>query len=151
MKNLTLYKVYLLGITLLLTSLTMPALAAENLQVGIDVIKADRVGTVDPQLNDLLDELSPILNFAGFTLVKKSMTTLSATQTDEVRLSEERTLKLEFQGFDENQARLQVMILEKGKETFRTVVLLVDNGSVLIGGPPHEGGVLLLRISGEFK
>jgi len=38
----------------------------------------------------------------------------------------------------------------KNKETFRTVLLPVNKDSVLIGGPSHEGGLLLLRIGAEF-
>ncbi len=75
---------------------------------------------------------------------------LSLQKSGEVLLSSGRKLELEFLGYEGNQARLQVRITEKGKESFQTVVLLVDKGHVLIGGPPHEGGVLLLRIGGEF-
>lgn len=126
-------------------------LAGSSLKVKVDVIKADRNSShVDPQLIDLVKELSPVLNFTGFTLVKKSEMRLDHNKKDEVILSSDRSLELHFLGFDENQGRLQVRIMEDKKEMFKTVVLLVDNGHVLIGGPPQDGGVLLLRIGGEF-
>ena len=125
--------------------------AGSSLKVKVDVIKADRESShVDPQLNDLVKELSPVLNFTGFTLVKKSEVRLQNNEKDEIRLSADRSLELHFLGFEDNQGRLQVRILEDKKEMFKTVVLLVDNGHVLIGGPPHDEGVLLLRIGGEF-
>ena len=118
----------------------------------MEVIKADRNSKeVDPQLKDLIKELTPVLNYSGFTLLKKSVMKLAPGEKAEVILSSSRVLRLQFLGFEADQARLSVWIVEKDAETFRTTLLLVDKGSVLIGGPPHEGGVLLLRIGGEFK
>jgi hypothetical protein len=99
----------------------------------------------------LVKELSPVLNFTGFSLLKKSEVRLKPEGKGEIILSSNRLLKLQFLGFESNQARLLVKIMEKGRETFRTVLLIVDKGSVLIGGSPHDDGVLLLRIRGEFK
>ena len=131
---------------------TRAALAFSGLQVSVEVIKADRSSRgVDPQLKELVKELQPILNYSSFSLLKKSMIRLEQKEKGEVILSKGRILELEFQGFEPNEARLSVRIMEKGRETFRTVVLLVDGGSVLIGGPPHEDGVLLLRVGGEFR
>ena len=127
------------------------SMAGSSLKVKVDVIKADRNSShVDPQLDDLVKELSPVLNFTGFTLVKKSEMRLDHNEKDEVLLSSDRSLELHFLGFDKNQGRLQVRIMEDKKEMFKTIVLLVDKGNVLIGGPPQDGGVLLLRIGGEF-
>jgi len=129
----------------------MDASAVSALQVKVEVIKADRSSTViDPQLKDLVKELGPVLNYTGFSLLKKSEMRLNLNEKSEVILSSDRVLELEFLEFTDSQARLQVRIVVKDKETFRTVLLLVDKGSVLIGGPPHEDGVLLLRIGGEF-
>ena len=79
------------------------------------------------------------------------MIKLAPEEKADVILSSSRVLRLQFLEFEADQARLLVRIVEKDMETFRTTLLLVDKGSVLIGGPPHEGGVLLLRIGGEFK
>jgi hypothetical protein len=131
-----------------------PSSAAEfsRLVARVEVIKADRNSqTVDAQLKELVKELSPVLNFTGFSLLKKSEVRLKPEGKGEIILSSNRLLKLQFLGFESNQARLLVKIMEKGRETFRTVLLIVDKGSVLIGGSPHDDGVLLLRIRGEFK
>lgn len=123
-----------------------------GLKVSVDVIKADRTSKViDPELEDLSKELSDVLNYSGFSLIKKAIIQLNPLETGDVILSSGRVLKLEFLEFENDQARLLVRILEESKETFRTTLLLVDKGSILIGGPPHEGGVLLLRVGAEFR
>ena len=128
------------------------AFAFSGLQVNVEVIKAERDSkVVDPELKDLVKELAPVLNYSGFSLLKKTEIFLKAGDKGEVNLSRGRALEFGFMGFEGEQARLMVKIVEKGKETFSTILLLVDKGSILIGGPPHENGVLLLRIGGKFK
>ena len=122
------------------------------LHVNIDIINAHRnSAVVDPQLKGLVKELGPVLNFSGFSLIKKSKVLLKINDKTRLKLSHNRRIELKLLAFDDEKARLLVRILENKKETFKTVLLLIDNGSALIGGPPHEGGTLLLRIRAEFE
>ena len=133
--------------------LLSPPLAAgsSGIRVDVEMIKATRKSTeVDPQLKALVKELAPVLNYSGFSLLKKIEIRLQHDKKEDVILPSDRVLELSFLGFKDMQARLLVRILEKGQETFRTTLLLVNEGSVLIGGPPHEDGVLLLRIGAVF-
>lgn len=129
-----------------------PAAAFSGLKVSVEIIKADQNSKiVDPELKDLVKELAPVLNYSGFSLIKKAVIQLRTKEKGRVILPSGPTLALEFLGFKDQQARLSVSILEKGKEIFRTILLLVNKGSILIGGPPYQGGVLLLRVGGEFR
>ena len=128
------------------------AVAFSGIRVNVEVIKASRNSTdVDPQLKDLVKELAPVLNYSGFSLLKKIEIRLKPEQKGEIILSLDRKLELRFLGFENNQARLLVKILEKGQETFRTTLMMVNKGSILIGGPPHQEGVFLLRIGAAFE
>jgi hypothetical protein len=133
--------------------LSSPADASEpsGLDLTVEVIKADRTSTVDPQLKALVKELAPVLNYTGFSLVKRAELPMKPNQTSEVLLPSNRLMEMTFLGFEGQEARVVVRIKENNRETFRSTLILVDKGSVLIGGPPHEGGVLLLRITGVFK
>ncbi len=114
-----------------------PAQASSGMKVRIEVIKASRDSTkVDPQLEYLVKELSPVLNFKGFSLIKTSESYLDIKDKSKLILSTGRILELQLKEFSENKARLMIKIVENGKEIFYTVVLLVNKGSVLIGGPP---------------
>ena len=122
------------------------------LHVNIEIIKAHKdSAVVDPQLKGLIRELGQILNFSGFSLIKKRKTTLEVNDKTRLMLSPDRQVELKLLEFDDYKARLSLIIFEKKKETFKTVLLLIDNGSALIGGPPHEGGTLLLRIKVKFE
>lgn len=123
-----------------------------NLQVTVEVIKAEHdAGNVDPRLKSLVDEIAPVLNFRGFALLKDAAVTLNAQHRKEnILIPADRILSFEFAGFQNDQAKLIVRIIENKKESFKTTVLIVDGGSVIIGGPPYGDGILLLRISGKF-
>jgi len=55
-----------------------------------------------------------------------------------------------LEGFENDQARLKVKILKDKKEVFATTLLLIDNGSAILGGPQMENGVMLIRVGGKF-
>jgi len=153
MKNkITIRMIWVVGL-LSLFQLAIPiAGSSSTLLVTVEVIKADKDSkVVDPQLKDLMNELGPVLNFTGFTLIKKSAINLGINKKEQVILPAERRLVFEFLGLEDDKARLLVKILEKETETFRTTLLMVNKGSAMIGGPPHENGVLLLRIGAGLK
>ena len=125
--------------------------ASDVIHVQVEVVKADRLSnTVTPGLESLVAEVSPILNFTGFTLLKKSQMRLSLDDRERIALPDVRQLEVHFLEFVQDKARVSVRILDKDQETFKTVLLLVDQGTALIGGPPHDKGVLLLRIGASF-
>lgn len=125
---------------------------ASSILIKVEVIKADRNSTsVDPGLEYLVKEVSPVLNFTAFSLLKRFEAIFSINGKEQISLPSNRNLELQFLEFSDSQARLLIRITEKGKETFRMILLMVDKGSAIIGGPPHEGGALLLRIGAEFK
>jgi hypothetical protein len=127
------------------------AVASSGIEVYVEIIKADQKSTVvDQKLEELAKELGSVLNYTGFRLVKETRLRLGRGEKGEVTLSPGRLLKLNFQEFKDKQARLVVTIIESEKEIFRTTLLLINEGKVLIGGPPYKSGVLLLRIGARF-
>jgi hypothetical protein len=127
-------------------------LAAPLLNVEVEVIKADRQSeTVEPRMKELTREISPVLNYTGFSLIRKSSLNLRLKQTASVPMSPGRKAEVTFVEFDQGKARLLVRILKRKKETFRTTLLMRDQGSAFIGGQPYNDGVLLLRIRSTFS
>lgn len=138
-------------IAALCVSTASEALAKDTIKMKVEVIQASRTDPkVDPGLEFLIKEVSPVLNFKGFTLIKRSESRMALNDQEEIRMPEERQLVIRFLEFSEDKARVSVTILENQKETFKTILLLVDNGAALIGGPPHKGGSLIIRIQADF-
>ena len=122
------------------------------LQLNIEIIKAHNDSSVvDPKLKGLVKELGSVLNFSGFSLIKKRKISLQVNDKTSLMLSTGQQLELQLLEFIDDKARLSVRILKKKEETFKTILLFIDNGSALIGGPPHGGGTLLLRIRAKFR
>lgn len=131
----------------------LPAHAAANtgIETCVEVIKADQKSTfVDPKLKKLVKEIGSVLNYSGFRLIRETRVHLDRDEEGEIILPSGRLLKLHFQGFEDKRARLVVKILENEKEIFSATLLLANEGKALIGGPPYESGVLLLRIGAIF-
>jgi len=120
--------------------------------VEVEVIKADRRSeTVEPQMKELTREISPVLNYTGFSLIRKSVLSLRVKERGSVPMSAGKKAEVTFVAFDQEKARLLVRIVEGKKETFQTTLLMADKGSAFIGGPPYENGALLLRIRASFS
>ncbi len=144
--------VILISTLIMATVSSSPVTAATILQVKLQVIKAGAgEGSVDPRLKDFVEELRPVLNFTEFTLLKSLRFDMLQDTSYKAPIVGERVLKFYFTGFNGPHARLELEIWENGLKTFNTTVLLVDNGSVIIGGPPLDTGMLLLRVRGRFK
>lgn len=126
--------------------------AASSTQITVEVIIASRNSTaVDQGLESLAREVTPVLNFKGFTLLKRSELTVAPSDQDEISIPGNRKVVFQLLGFSEGKARVSVSILAKRSEIFKTILLLVDKGTVLIGGPPYEDGALLMRIGARFN
>jgi len=128
-----------------------PLLAAERLGVNVKVVLADRKSTkADPEIRELAEELQGVLNYTGFHLVKDVTLDLDTSAQGEITLPPQRKMRLKFEGYEGQHARVKLSIIEQQEEIFQTTVLLVDGGNVMIGGPPLAGGVLILKVGGKF-
>ena len=52
-----------------------------------------------------------------------------------------------LQEFQDNRIGLKVRLTEGQKPLLDTTVRIANRGNFILGGPPHEGGVLVLSIS----
>ena len=136
-------------ISFLLTPWT--ASAFTGLTVTVEIVNATQEGTyVSPELEDLVREVSPVLNFKGFKLIKKSEFPLNIQDSNELMLPQDRIMVITLEEFEKDQARLKLKILKEKNEVFATTLLLIDNGNAILGGPTMTDGVMLLRVGGKF-
>lgn len=136
-----------------LSLFAIPHLSSANsgVNVTVEIVKASPNDTfVSPELKELAQEVSPVLNFKGFKLIKKSEFPLNSNQSNELLLTQDRIMVITLEGFENDQARLKIKILKYKKEVFATTLLLIDDGKAILGGPTIPNGVMLLRVGGKF-
>lgn len=137
-------------LVVLLSGVGFQAMAASEIQVQLEIVKADRVSEqVDPGLEELAATLKR-QNFAytGFSLLKEIELSLASGEQKRLAVSEDMDMNVLFHGLtSEGKARVEVAIPE---QKFSTVLLFGNRGSALIGGPAFDDGVLLIRITPTF-
>ena len=144
----------LVPLTVLL-ALTLVAVAAEaaapgSVTVEIGVVVASKKGSsVDPSLSTLRTKLQSMFNYSSYSLLDRMKRTLAVGEAGEFALPGGRSMRVTPSAAPENKVRLAVQIMEGGKNLLTTTLGLSRGGMVLVGGPPHQSGVLILLISAE--
>ena len=105
---------------------------------------------VDPHITGLVKELQSIFRYSSYGLLGDSRLNLKIGQEGMVVLPENRVLKIVPAKIKQSRIELRLKILKGKKQTFQTAIQLKNNGSITVGGPKHQTGVLLLNIYSEF-
>ena len=117
-------------------------------RVEIQVIKADRESDyMDPALGDIGNDLQKTLSFSSFTLVSDKTLSLKLGERGEFSLPNDNIAHVVLHTLSPEKSRLEVLILQGGKEVFNTLVESGNGGVTIIGGPPVYDGTLLLRLT----
>jgi hypothetical protein len=118
--------------------------------VGIRVILAShQVKGIDARLQDIQKNLGALFNYSSYQLLQEHSFLLSEGQTDQLPLTDNKELHIQLIQEQGGTAEIAVEILRGGKEIFKTTAKLKKGGTLLIGGPKHEDGVLILAISAQ--
>lgn len=126
------------------------AVAQTPIGLTVQVIHASNQGTaVDPALAKIRSQLSS-LTYTNYRLLETRplSTTLGARHA--VPLPGGRTLDLYPYGLSDGRLELLVTITEGSKRILDTTVRLSNNSTIVVGGPSHAGGVLIVALSGAF-
>jgi hypothetical protein len=116
----------------------------------VQVIHASNQGaSVDPALAKITSQLSS-LKFNSYRLLDTHplATKLGAKHT--VALPGGRTLVLYPYGLSGGSLELLVTITDGAKRILDTTVRLPNHGTIVVGGPAHGDGVLIVALSGSF-
>jgi len=124
--------------------------AADTVSVDVGAIYASNAGTsVDPALNNIRGKLQSMFNYSSYKMLDRKRRTLAAGETGEFELPGRRTMYVAPLPAQGRKVRLSVVIQEGGKNLLSTTLGLSRGGMVLVGGPTHEAGVLILIISAD--
>lgn len=125
--------------------------AAEKGQQGVQLM----IGTIlasnerdefDSKLAKMKNQLE-VIKYRSYRLIKEETQKVVWTGNAGFEIPGGRTLVVVPQEYRNNRLSLKVRLLEGEKPLLDTTVRLRNRGNFLLGGPAHEGGVLILSIS----
>ena len=124
--------------------------AAETVSVEIGSVYASNEGTsVDPVLGNIRGKLQSMFSYTSYRLLDRKRRSLAVGESGEFDLPGRRTMRVTPQPAHGSKVRLSVQLTEGPKSLLTTTLGLSRGGMVLVGGPSHQAGVLILIISAE--
>lgn len=136
---------FILLMTLLVYSTPSPAAQVE---ARVRIIEAsNRGGTVDPSLKDVHGQLGSLFSFTSYRLLKDEMVPVYLRQPVVVSVPPDRSLEITLLSERRETVEMRLRIRRENMETLNTQVRLSPGRTILIGGPRHGDGVLILALS----
>jgi hypothetical protein len=124
--------------------------AAQAVSVEIGSVYASNEGSsMDPVLGNIRGKLQSMFNYTSYRLLDRKRRSLAVGETGEFELPGRRTMRVTPVPAQGDKVRLSVQITEGAKNLLTTTLGLSRGGMVLVGGPSHQAGVLILIISAE--
>lgn len=126
-----------------------PAGGAETgaVELTIGTILASNEGEhFDPKLARMKEKLK-VFKYRSYRLVKEESQRVFWQTDGRFAVPGGRSLVVVPQHYRNKQVSLKVRLLEGEKAFFDTTVQLPNRGNFLLGGPKHDGGVLIILIS----
>ena len=143
---------FLLILIALFSSLFLSSAYAQ-VQVRLRAIHASNAGSsVDPSLRDLHKELGSLFTFTSYRLMRDETLNLSLNQTASISAHEGRIiLEATLVGLHKNMAEMRLRVVRQGLEILNTQVRLLPGRTILVGGPRHlRGGVVIYALYARF-
>jgi len=129
--------------------------AAENspqtVSVKIETILAsNQSGEFDSRLKALEKQLR-VLKYRSYRLLKEESQNVPSQGSASFEIPGGRSLIVWPQDFRNQQVALKVRLQGGQKPLLDTTIRLPNKGNFILGGPPHDGGVLVLSISANVQ
>jgi hypothetical protein len=127
--------------------------ASAQVQVRLRAIHASDAGSgVDPSLRDLHKELGSLFSFTSYRLMRDEILNLSLNQPASISSREGRIIiEITLVGLHKGVAELRIRVVREGSEILNTQVRLFPGRTVLVGGPRHtRGGVVIYALHANF-
>jgi hypothetical protein len=151
--NLFMKRTLILLILILVFSSFLLSTAYAQVQVRLRAIHASNTGSgVDPSLRDLHRELGSLFNFTSYRLMREETLNLFLNQPVSISAREGTiVLQATLVGLHRGVAELRIRVVREGGEVLNTLVKLFPGRTVLVGGPRHlRGGVVIYALHARF-
>ena len=125
--------------------------APQSVQVTVrSILAGNKSDDFDPKLKDLEQQLKP-LKHRSVKALKDETQTVPWNGSKAFQIPGGRSLTIAPQEFRDNRIGLKIRLTQGDKPLIDTTVKIANRGNIILGGPPHEGGSLVLSISAATK
>jgi hypothetical protein len=142
----------------LLSSLLLLAIYVEGAENGSKPVQV-KIGTIlasnesdqfDARLKPMERQLK-VMKYRSYRLLKEDSQSVPWNDNATFEIPGGRSLAISPQDLKDKQIALKVRLTEGTKPLLDTTVRLQGRGYFLLGGPPHEGGALVISISASVQ
>jgi hypothetical protein len=120
-------------------------------QTRVRIIQASNVGsTIDPSLKDVHGQLGSLFNFTSYRLLSDEQFSLSENRPVEISAHQGIGLEINLVRKQKDLAEYRIKLRRDGTEILNTQGRLSPGRSLVIGGPKHGDGTIILAISARF-
>lgn len=113
------------------------------------VVASNEGTTTDPALASIRNQLHSMFTYSSYRMLDRRKRTLQVGETGDFPLPGNRSMRVTPVPAKGNKVRLAVQIMEGERNLLTTTLGLSRGGMVLVGGPSHQKGVLILILSAE--
>jgi len=110
------------------------------------ILAANQSDEFDAKLKGMEQQLKS-LKYRSYRSLKDDSKTVPWQGTQSFEIPGGRILSVAPQEYQNNRISLKVRLTENDKPVVDTTVRIPNKGNFILGGPPHEGGALVLSIS----
>lgn len=114
------------------------------------ILASQKPGRDDPNLKRFTNRVKGVFSYSSYKLLSRDNLKLNQKSSGRISLPGNRSMKITSKGISGNRVTLQVEIFKNRKQIFQTVVHLLNDSEVTVGGPKHEDGNLLINIFASF-
>ncbi|MBI4523853.1 MAG: hypothetical protein HY695_08590 [Deltaproteobacteria bacterium] len=137
--------------SLLLLIWAIAASAAEKTPIAVQfkigtILASNQTEEFDPRLTKMKNQLE-VIKYRSYRLMQEQAQTVPWHTSAVFEIPGGRFLVVVPEEFRNQRLSVKVRLLEGEKPLLDTTVRLRNKGNFLLGGPAHEGGVLILSIS----
>ena len=121
--------------------------AEDSIHVKVTAIMATNEGTDFNLENDAFrDQLISLFSYTSYKEMDQFRVVFRQPEEKTVALPNNYKLSLDYQGKDGAKLLFGIQITKAGKEFLKTQASIVGESPLFLGGPPINGGVLILSV-----
>ncbi|MCB9793519.1 MAG: hypothetical protein H6741_12420 [Alphaproteobacteria bacterium] len=122
----------------------------ERVNIQLMVVHAkEGEAYVDPRLKNIERHLE-ILRYNNFTVLQTNKSAVGVGKSTSFQVEGGRKVTVDLLSVDEQRARVRVQMFKQGNKLVDTTVAINRGSTMMVAGPRHADGILILPITADY-